>query len=116
MARSEIIGKSLVGPCADTSALVGSNVVRRPTGRCSSTEFATIVHGLHQISRRVTIATMSHGFREIGPAVPRCGLGHIRFETFVGIEEQLPKRHRPTLVERKRERVVWRRLTYGRKT
>ena len=69
MAGVKVLCKLGVAPAADTGGGVCGDVVRVPTGGNGSPEFAAIVESLGQIARRMTIAAVLQGFRQVGSTV-----------------------------------------------
>ena len=61
----------------------------------------------------MALATMRHGFDEIGAAIPLCVARGARFEALVGIEQQCPYAHQRPLIERKDQCVLRRRRVHG---
>src|ERR1700730_1584068 len=70
MPDRQVMGQVAIAPGADAAAAIGCYVVRAPTCLHRPCKFFPVVQRKRNISRRVTLTTMSHGLSEICAAIP----------------------------------------------
>src|SRR5262249_22744362 len=105
MSGRQVFSKLGITPRPDARGGVRCDVVGAPGADHCACKLVPIVERLAEIARRMTVAAMREGFRQVGPAIPFGATVRMRLKSSVGVVEHRPDSHQPALIEGKAQTV-----------